>query len=108
MGVAFGHRPKKWGNKPTGGGADQADTSGSRDFGSDGMDIGAQRSDLGLNASSSFDDHHSLGRRSTRGPVNEAGTEFLFQARDVGRHIRLHRVQRPGSGGESAVINDGK
>ena len=42
-----------------------------------------------------------------RAAIDDLDTEFGLEARDVGRHVGLHRVERPRGRGEAAVIGDG-
>ena len=57
-------------------------------------------------ASGSFDHPRALLGQAAHRPVDERHAEFLLQAGDVARHVRLHRVERPRRCGERAVVGD--
>ena len=68
--------------------------------------VGGDLVHLAQDAAGPLDDPLAVVGEPALGPVDERRAELALEAGDVARHVRLHREQGPGRGGERAVVGD--
>ncbi len=102
--VAARHGIEERGEQPAPGGADhpQADVAGH--LVAHRAHVGHEGVELGLDAPSPSHHRFTLSGQPPAGPVDEGGPELALQAGDMGRDVRLHRVQPAGGGRERSCF----
>ena len=94
-------------NEPAGRGADDAETDVAGQLGAEARDVGPDRVEFGLDASGSGHHRGSFLGEPAASAIDQRGPELLFEARDVGRDVRLDGVEGLRGAGERAVFRDG-
>jgi hypothetical protein len=92
-------------HEPSSGGSDDAEASFARNDVVEGSDVCGDLAQFTHNPATVFENDGPLIGELTRRPVDEDCANFSFQARNVGRHVRLNGVQRPSGGGERSVVS---
>ena len=105
--VAGGDGAEQLRHQPAGGGADHADAGVARHVVVERGDVGGDVVDLVQDPPGPLDDPLALVGEAAVGAVDQGDAELAFELGDVPGDVGLHGVQRPGGGGERAVIGDG-
>ncbi len=104
--VARSHGLQELGQKPSAGGPDHAYANDARHLVVHRGDVETNRLELGLYAPCPFEHDSAFLGESPAGAVDEGRAEFLLEARDVGRNVRLDGVQGTRRGAEGPVVHD--
>ena len=68
--------------------------------------VGDERVEFGLDAPGAVGDGFAFLGEPAGAAVHEHGSELAFESGDVGRHVRLHGVQRRRGRRETAFVGD--
>ena len=94
-------------HQPARGGADDTEAHRARYHVVQRGHVGDQRIQLSFDAPGPVGDRLTFFGEPAGAAVDQHGVELAFEAGNVGRHVRLHGVQRRGRGGETAFVGHG-
>jgi len=95
-------------SEPAGGGADHSESDVAGDVVAQRRQVMFDRTQLGEDSSSAGCHDFTFVGQFPLGPIDQGCADFLFEAGNVGRHVRLHRVKRSSSSGERSMFSDGQ
>ena len=93
-------------HEPPRGRADHAEPGLAGDLAVERVQVGVDGLHLAVDAAGARHHHGALGGQEATLPVDERGAELALQPGDVGRHVRLHGVERFGGARERPVVGD--
>jgi hypothetical protein len=107
FGVRLAQAREELRHEPSPRGSDDSEASFAGNDVVEGSDVRGDFAQFTQNSATVFENDRPLIGELTGRPVDEDCANLSFQARNVGRHVRLNGVQRPSSGGERSVVSYG-